>query len=455
MPKKSESAERPEGQEPAESLVSSETPEGVIDDENAIDLPEALQAKDFFLARQPILDRDQNLVGYELLFRSAASGPANVSDDVAATAAVIAHAAELGINNVIGNMPGYVNVDAAVLYSDFIKFLPSDRVVLEILETVKVTPELVARVAELSQAGFTFALDDVVADSPDIQQLLPLIRIIKIDVMAVDPSKLLVLSVHFKRAGKLLLAEKVETIEQYKECLAFGFDYFQGYYFAKPMIMRGKKLDSSKVVIMQILALLVNDSDNREIVAFIKKDVGLSLTLLRLVNTPVYGFMRQIDSLGQALFALGRRQLKRWLQILLYASTQKGVHALSPLVLLAATRGKMLELLAEKLMPGRRKAAETAFTVGIMSLVDALFGLTMDQVLKETKVSEEIRHALVEREGFYGDLLKLAECSERMDKSGAEMQAMLKHLKLTVDELYELQMSAFEWTNAISTNMGN
>ena len=416
---------------------------------------EELHAKDFFLARQPILDRDQSLVGYELLFRSAASGPANVSDDVAATAAVIAHAAELGLNNVIGDKPGYINVDAAVLMSDFIKFLPSDKVVLEILETVKVTPELVARVAELSRAGFIFALDDVVADSADIQQLLPLIRIIKIDVMQVDPSKLLMLSVQFKRANKLLLAEKVETLEQYKECLAFGFDYFQGYYFAKPLVMRGKKLDSSKVVIMQILALLVKDVDNREIVTFIKKDVALSLTLLRLVNTPVYGFMRHIDSLGQALFALGRRQLKRWLQILLYANTQKGVHALSPLVLLAATRGKMLELLAEKLRPGRRKVAETAFTVGIMSLVDALFGMPMDQVLKETKVSEEIRDALEKRDGFYGALLKLSECNERMDKSGPEMQEMLDHLNLTLDDLYALQVQAFEWTNTISSNMGN
>jgi EAL and modified HD-GYP domain-containing signal transduction protein len=416
---------------------------------------EILQAKDFFLARQPILDRDQTLVGYELLFRSAASGPANVSDDVAATAAVIAHAAELGLNNVIGDMPGYLNVDAAVLMSDFIKFLPSDKVVLEILETVKVTPELVIRVAELSRAGFTFALDDVIADSPDIQQLLPLIRIIKIDVMAIDPSKLLMLSVQFKRANKLLLAEKVETLEQYNECLAFGFDYFQGYYFAKPMIMRGKKLDSSKVIIMQIMALLVKDVDNREIVNFIKKDVGLSLTLLRLVNTPVYGFMRQIDSLGQALFALGRRQLKRWLQILLYANTQTGAHALSPLVLLAASRGKLLELLAEKLRPARRKVAETAFTVGIMSLIDALFGMPMDQILKETKVSEEIRDALENRNGFYGELLKLAESGERMDKSGVEMQEMLSRLELTLDDLYDLQIETFEWTNSISSNMGN
>ena len=441
---------------PKKSSPVIESPEWSVPEIELDAAPEEIfQAKDFFLARQPILDREQGLVGYELLFRSAASGPANVSDDVAATAAVIAHAAELGINNVIGNMPGYINVDAAVLMSDFIKVLPSDRVVLEILETVQVTRELVLRVAELAKAGFTFALDDVVADSPDLQKLLPMISIIKVDILAIDPSKLLMLAVQFRRAGKKLLAEKVETLEQYNECLAFGFDYFQGYYFARPVVMRGKKLDSSKVVIMQILALLVKDVDNREIVAFIKKDVALSLTLLRLVNTPVYGFLRHIDSLGQALFVLGRRQLKRWLQILLYANTQKTGHALSPLVLLAATRGKMLELLTERVHPGRRKVAETAFTVGIMSLIDALFGMSMDTILKETKVSQEIRDALEKRTGFYGDLLKLAECSERMEKTGAEMQEMLAPFELTLDDFYELQLAAFEWTNTISASMGN
>src|SRR5450830_683257 len=136
-------------------------------------------AHDFFLARQPILNREQELIGYELLFRNAAVGPANVNDDVSATASVIAHASELGLNNVIGNLHGFINVDATVLMSDFINFLPADKVVLEILETVKVTPELVKRVTELSRAGYVFALDDVIAESEDIAQLLPLVKIIK------------------------------------------------------------------------------------------------------------------------------------------------------------------------------------------------------------------------------------------------------------------------------------
>ncbi|MFL9925002.1 EAL domain-containing protein [Herbaspirillum lusitanum] len=414
-----------------------------------------LPALDFFLARQPILNREQELIGYELLFRSAAVGPANVKDDVSATAAVIAHASELGLNNVIGALQGFINVDAAVLMSDFIHFLPADKVVLEILETVKVTPELVARVKQLADAGYVFALDDVVAASEEIEQLMPLVKIIKIDVMEVDPSKLLKLSVHFKRADKKLLAEKVETLQQFRDCVTFGFDYFQGYYFAKPMVLQGKKLEASKIVIMHILALLVRNVDNGEIVRYIKRDVALSLTLLRLVNTPVYGFQKFIDSLGQALIVLGRRQLKRWMQILLFANTDRHkAHTLSPLLILAATRGKMLELITEKIRPGRRKMSEISFTVGIMSLVDVLFGMNMEGVLRQITVSAEIREALLHHGGFYGSVLRLVECTEQREDNLVEMNALLTELSLTWEDFFEAEKLAFEWGNSISTNLG-
>ncbi|MAF03136.1 MULTISPECIES: EAL and HDOD domain-containing protein [Herbaspirillum] len=421
-------------------------------DPTASTLP-AHQALDFFLARQPILSREQDLIGYELLFRSAAFGPANVKDDVTATAAVIAHASELGLSNVIGNLHGFINVDAAVLMSDFIYFLPADKVVLEILETVRVTPELVTRVRELVAAGYVFALDDVVAESQEIEELLPLVKIIKIDVMEVDPSKLLKLSVHFKRAQKELLAEKVESLQVFNDCMTFGFDYFQGYYFAKPMILQGKKLEASKMIIMHLLTLLVRNVDNAEIVRYIKRDVALSLTLLRLVNTPVYGFQKFIDSLGQALIVLGRRQLKRWLQILLFANTDKDrAHSMSPLMILAATRGKMLELITAKIRPGRRKMSEMAFTVGIMSLVDALFGMSMETVLRQITVSTEIREALLRRTGFYGTVLRLVECTELREPDQAEMQRLLEELQLSSDDFFAAEKQAFEWGNSIANN---
>ncbi|HEX8955147.1 MAG TPA: EAL domain-containing protein, partial [Burkholderiaceae bacterium] len=205
-----------------------------MSDQTPLSTVPPLRVREFFLARQPILDRNQELVAYELLFRGGEVGSADITNDLSATAAVISHTAQLGIEKVIGDALGFVNVDAAVLMSDIFAFLPRERVVLEIVETVKATPEVVARVQELSEQGFQFALDDVITDSADVQKLLPMTSIVKFDLRDMPLSALLKLTPQFKQAGKILLAEKVESYGQFKICLDLGFDYFQGYYFAKP-----------------------------------------------------------------------------------------------------------------------------------------------------------------------------------------------------------------------------
>lgn len=412
--------------------------------------PHSQRAKEFFLARQPILNRDQGLVAYELLFRRAQLGGAEVIDDLSATASVIEHASELGLENVLGAMLGFVNIDAAVLMSDFVNFLPHEKVVLEILETVKVTDAVVERVAELNKAGFRFALDDVIADSDGLRRLLPSISIIKVDIMGMAQGDLLRLSRQFRVGGMKLLAEKVENVEQFQNCLNLGFDYFQGYYFAKPVVMSGKKLSPSQLAIIRLMSQVVSEADTADIERTIKRDAALGFNLLRLVNTPGIGMARRIDTLGQALVVLGRRQLQRWLQILLYAESGKTGNSVSPLLLMATTRGKLLELMAQKLHPANRNMADIAFTVGIMSLMDTLFGSPMAEILKQIAVVDSVSDALLSRTGFFGDMLKLAEYIERVDEAGSLLLPTLQKLQLSVEDLNELQLAAFEWSENIS-----
>lgn len=411
-----------------------------------------LRVRDFFLARQPILDRNQDLVAYELLFRNAAYGPANITTDLSATASVIAHASQLGLERVIGDSLGYLNVDAEVLMSDIFQFLPREKIILEIVETMKVTPEIVARIAELVRDGFRFALDDVIADSDDLRKLLPHIDIIKLDLRDMPLSALLKLVPQFKQAKKKLLAEKVETLEQFKLCLELGFDYFQGYYFAKPVVMSGKKLSPSQMAIVHLMALITSDADNAKVEHTIKEDVSIGLNLLRLVNSAAVGAGKRIDSLSQALVVLGRTQLQRWLQIMLYAEPCKKGHGMTPLLMLATTRGRLLELMAEKMKPGNRAMADTAFTIGIMSLMDTLFYVPMERILEEIAVVDEVRDALLYRTGIYGDMLKLAEYIERIEETGPLLVPMLKKLDLSSDALYEMEVAAFGWSNDIFRN---
>lgn len=411
--------------------------------------PHSLRARDFFLARQPILNRDQGLFAYELLFRNTEIGPANFTSDLSATASVIAHTAQLGIEKVVGDVCGFVNVDAAVLMSDIFHFLPREKVVLEIIETVTATPEVLARVAELKAEGFVFALDDVITDSDDVRKFLPLVDVVKFDLRDMPLSALLKLTPQFKLAGKKLLAEKVESFGQFKICLDLGFDYFQGYYFAKPSVLSGRKLSPSQLSVMELMNLVVSDADSADIEKAIKHDVTLGLNLLRLANAPAFGVRRRVESLSQALAVLGREQLRRWLQIMLYAEPCKKGNSMTPLLLLATTRGKMLELMAQKLRPGNRNIADTAFTVGIMSLMDTLFSMPMQAILEQVAVVDEVGDALHARKGFYGDLLKLAEYLERIEEAEPLLVPLLKKLQLSNDDLYELEVASFEWSDRV------
>jgi len=411
---------------------------------------DAQRVKEFFLGRQPILNRQQGLVAYELLFRSSAAGPAAVTDDLSATAAVIAHAAELGVDNVIGTSLAFINVDAQVLLSDFVQFLPKDKVILEILETVEASDRIIARVQELAQEGYRFALDDVVSDSADVRRLLPLVEVVKIDIKGVRPVDLPPLCRRLRESGKKMLAEKVEDLAEFRNCLMLGFDYFQGYYFARPTVLSGRKLSPSQLAIMQVMSQIASDADSAELEQSIKQDASLGLTLLRLVNTPAAGVAQRIDSLGQALLVLGRRQLQRWLQILLYANPGNAGSSASPLLALAVTRGRLLELIAQRLRPADRKMPEVAFTVGIMSLMDVLFGLPMERILGQLTVADEVADALLRREGFYGDMLKLAEHVEDIERGHLAAAGLLVSLGLSNEDFYDLQVAAFEWSDKVS-----
>ena len=415
--------------------------------ETAIEIP---RVEDFFLARQPILDRDQSIVAYELLFRRAGFGAADVSDDLSATASVIAHAFELGMDQVIGNSLGFFNVDAAVLMSDIVAFLPPRNTMLEILETVVVTPDILARIAELRQAGYRFALDDVIGDSENLRQLLPSLSIVKIDIAQTAPELLAPLCVMFKGTRVKLLAEKVETREEFARCLALGFDLFQGYYFARPVIISGRKLTPSQMTVLQIMALLEADADTAELDRCIKRDAAIGISLLRLVNTPAVGAVRRIDSLSQALLVLGRRQLQRWLQIMLYAEECRGAERVSPLLALAATRGKLLELMAQKRDPRDRALADRAFAVGIMSLMDALFGIPMANILEHMPVADDVRAALLAREGMFGDMLQLAEYLERMRDRTDQAISAFERLQLSTEDIAAMQIAAFKWSDSIA-----
>ena len=407
-----------------------------------------------FLGRQPILDRDQKLVAYELLFRNGTRNSAEVTDGVHATATVIVNAfAELGIEAALGKCRGYINVDEAFLFSDMLELLPRQSVVLEILETVPPTAAVIERCLALKAAGFTLALDDVIQLEPAYAELLALVEIVKVDIQPLSRVQLMQLVMKLKPMGKQLLAEKVDSREQMEQCLKLGFTLFQGYYFAKPTIIAGKKLEHSKLSLMKLMGLLLSDAETSKLEEALKPEPGLTVNLLRLTNSVGAGTSEKITSLRHAITVLGRRQLQRWLQLLVFSSgAQAG--ASNPLLMLAATRGRLMELLAEDLRPGDGALADRAFMAGIMSLMPALVGLPIAEIVAPLGLTGDVRDALCEGSGQLGDMLHLAESSE-----SGELETLTSNLAklpgLSAKRLNQAQTSALQWANSITDSSTN
>ncbi|MDD5177032.1 MAG: EAL domain-containing protein [Sterolibacterium sp.] len=375
-------------------------------------------SEEIFIGRQPIIDRHQQLYAYELLFRSGGQkNSAEVHDNLAATANVIMHAfADLGVEAALGPYKGFINCDESLLLSDMLEALPSDKIVLEVLETVEITPAIVGRCTELKDRGFTIALDDFVKYEDKFRPLLDLVEIVKVDILPLTQKELEDATRALQQWPLKLLAEKVDSPEQAKFCNDLGYELFQGYYFAKPTIIAGKKLNLSQLALMQLLGLVLADADAPQLEKVLKHEPGLTMNLMRLTNSVATGVRAKVTSVRHAITVLGRRQLQRWLQILLYTNPSGGnQNVASPLLQLAATRGRLMELLALKLRPGDHAFEDHAFMSGIMSLMPALMGTPMEQILKTVNFSSHVREALESRSGALGTMLSLAEALEGND----------------------------------------
>jgi EAL and modified HD-GYP domain-containing signal transduction protein len=405
-------------------------------------------ARDVFIGRQPIVDARGRLYGYELLYRDSRENHARVSDPIAATAAVIGNLVHnFGVDAAVGPHVGFVNVDAAVLASDMVELLPSDKIVLELLETIVVTDAVVERCRALRLGGFRLALDDVVCIDNGLAPLLDLVDFVKVEVPAVSETRLARLSEALAPRRVRLLAEKVDTAEQVRRCHDLGFELFQGYYFARPTIIEGKTLGHSELMLLKLLGLVLAEAESAEIEQALKQAPNLSANLLRLTNSVGAGVPRKIHSLNHALVVLGRRQFQRWLQLLLFSNPAGETPLTTPLMALAATRGRLMELVAAR---GLRDSllADQGFLTGVLSLMPALFGIGMPELLRQLSLEPAICAALLDRRGTLGTMLAVVEEMEQ-DSGERDLSALAAQLDVAGDALNAWLGEALAWAHSL------
>lgn len=375
-----------------------------------------------FLGRQPILDRNQVALGYELQFQ-----PLQTSGHTAAsntTAEMVCGAyAELGLAKALGSQLAFIPVDESFLCNDMVQVLPAEHVVLVVDATD--SPAVLARCRELRGAGYTLAVHG--GEGLSVGPLLTLASYVKIDIQSQNEAQLASTITQLRTLPLTLIAGRVEIPAMHALAERLGFDAYQGYYFARPMLVSGRKLGVATQTLIRLIALLEKDAETASIEAVLKGEPGLVASLLRLSNSVgVSGAGTKTTSLRHAITTLGRRQLMRWLQLLLFAHPDgRGIRS-NPLMQLAALRGHFLELLVQRCYPARPQMADPAFIVGLMSVMPAALEIPMGEILEQITLSPEVREALESRGGQLGQLLELIEYYDNSNVDGAA--TMLAHM---------------------------
>ncbi|MDR1710174.1 MAG: HDOD domain-containing protein [Candidatus Accumulibacter sp.] len=384
-------------------------------------------SQDVFLGRQPILDRHQQLFAYELLFRGAAEGKADgfaafVGGGPAPAEAIAGAFADLSLAEALGAYQGFVKAGPDLLFGEHIEALPPRAVVLEVSGAPGAPGDMAARCEELRQAGYILAARAPDALTPGDEALLKIAEVVKVDAGRAEPERLKRLAIALKPLRKTLLAEGVETAERRRLCHELGFDLFQGYWFARPATGETKRLKSSEAALLRLLGLISSDADTFEIEAVFKQEPILTINLLRLTNSVGSGLSTRIGSVRHAITLLGRRQLLRWLQLLLYSGATNASPAVNPLLQLAATRGRLMELLVDYTVEVNqfgRDLIDQGFMVGILSLMPAMLGDEAAETLAGLPLPLPVLDALGERLGVLGDLLTFVEALEEVSPAKA------------------------------------
>lgn len=407
-----------------------------------------------FLFRQPILDRRQELAAYQLSFRSHAE-PADGDDGLGPSAPLCAAYSELGMRHALGNAQAYIGIDRDFLHEAALELLPPEGVVLELLLEGVPDKTTLARCQDLRQRGYALALTGYRGIDERSRLLLPMVEVIKIDLRTLEVDELRDLASPLRHLPIKLLAQRVSGREQMEHCHRLGFDLFQGRYFAAAEIVSARRLSATQAALIRLVNLVGRDVDTELIEDAFKHEPALTLNLLRVVNAVGHHGNRlaqPITSLRHAITLIGRRQLQRWLLLLMLApGNGHSDPSRSPLLQVAALRGRMMELLIGVTQTKEHRAlADLAFLTGILSMMPNALGLPLDEILDQITVERVVRSALCRHEGVLGKVLALLESFDGDDAAGCDRLLAELPVRVSRQQLNRCLSDALRWLNSTS-----
>ncbi|MBO0589085.1 HDOD domain-containing protein [Sporosarcina sp. E16_8] len=404
-----------------------------------------------FVGRQPILDQNGDIYGYELLYRNSHKNffP-NVNPEQATISLLVNTFLTIGIDKVAGDNLSFINFTGELLAQDIFASLDPEKVVIEVLENVEITPSLLTKLRLLKGAGFKIALDDFILQEQYSvhSELFKVVDFVKVDYLDTTPVERVEIEKFIKQYPEIImLAEKIETEEQFKVAKASGYKLFQGYFFSKPEIVSGNEIPSNVSLHFQIIERLHTEPPNIDaITELLMHDISLSYKLLRLINTLAFGVPKRISSIKQAIVLIGLRETKRWVQVLALREIGQGpgngrTQALADYSL---TRAKTCELLAKQ---DGKKNPEEYFFAGMFSLIDAIMMRDWDEILQLIPLSDEVALTVKGERTEITPYLQLAIAVERFDWQRIEQ--LITDMGITQAELSRCTVEAHRWTQSL------
>ena len=392
------------------------------------------------MARQPLFDKRLDVVGYEILFRGA-DGPSlpNIDDENQATSSVIVGTfADLDLERILGGKRALISLTRDLILEGIPTLLPPERVIVEVVETSVVDERLVMALRRLRSQGYTIALGDWISFSK-LRPLLPQADIVKIDIQAFDPSRLVAEVGWLKSYGVQLVAENVQTYAEFRLCRGMRFDYFQGHFLSQPEVLKRTTVPPNQIETLELISLMQNpDVAIEDLAAIIRRDVALSYKLLRIVNSAYYSLPRHIESIKDAIVLLGTRQIGSWVSLINLADIARKPRELT---ITAMVRARMCELIAE--VSGRHDG-DAFYTVGLFSVLDALLDVPLIAALDALPLSTETHDAVTLQEGVMGRTLAGVIAYEQGDWENAhcpgiddaQLAAIFRDAVVSSDEMW-------------------
>lgn len=405
---------------------------------------------DVYIARQPILDRQKRLFAYEVLYRSSMDNffPTDMGSDEA-THTVLAHVLfNIGLDTITGSQKALINFPQNHLLQRTPTQLPQKRCIIEILESTLPSPEIFSACRELKELGYTLALDDFDFNEQS-EQLIPWVHIVKVDFQAINRDKLAENMARMQHySGIAWLAEKIENHEEFQLALGIGFDYFQGYFLNKPEVLKNKTIESSQIILLNLLAEVCRpEIDLKKIEGLIAPDVSLSYKLLRYINSVFYSLVRKVTSVRHALTYLGEYGARQFVSLAATSEMSKGKP--SELMRLSMVRAQLCQLVGES----GNNAIESSqlFLLGLFSMLDAMLDIPMAELTEKMPLTDEVKNALNERKGPLAPYLQAVIAYER-----GEFQACAEHLKvlgIAPEAMIDAYLKALAWADLFDSNL--